>query len=94
VMGEAGPEAILPLKRGAGGVLGVQSASSARELRIEVVNPPGRPLEARAEPGNSPDAVRIMLSEVAKDIGTGGQVARAMQGTFGLNRAAGAPRRG
>ena len=38
LMGEAGPEAVLPLKRGRGGDLGVQAAVAAPEVNITVHN--------------------------------------------------------
>ena len=71
-------------KPGAGGV-----------VRVEVVNPPGRPQEASATMQQTSDGavLRLVLREIAADIGTGGPVARAMQGTYGLSRATGAPRR-
>lgn len=91
VMGEAGPEAILPLRRGPGGMLGVQ-ASTGGAQRIEIVNPPGVPLQGRTQ--QSGDIVRVILSEVARDVRSGGDVAKAVQGTYGASRGGSLPRRG
>ena len=38
VMGEAGPEAIMPLKRGRGGRLGVEAAGGAQEQPTRIIN--------------------------------------------------------
>lgn len=49
LMGEAGPEGILPLARTAGGDLGVKTTGSGetRNVKVEIVNPPGQELKAK-----------------------------------------------
>lgn len=87
VMGEAGPEAIMPLTRGRDGSLGVRaSGGGATSLVINA------PVTVKAQPGmGSQDASRqgaqigqAMIAEVRKQISTelrpGGQIWRAMNG--------------
>ena len=38
LVGEAGPEAIMPLKRLSNGKLGVQASGSGGDVKVEVVN--------------------------------------------------------
>jgi lambda family phage tail tape measure protein len=54
VFGEAGPEAIMPLKRGSDGKLGVQASGAAgpQEINIRIVGAPSQP-DARAVPNGS-----------------------------------------
>lgn len=54
IFGEAGPEAIMPLKRGADGKLGVQAngAAGPQQINIRIVGAPSQP-EARAVPNES-----------------------------------------
>lgn len=89
-MGEAGPEAIMPLRRTSSGRLGVEAsgASAPQSIRVEVVNPPGRPAEvASATPRFDADGMVVQV--VLRDISRGGQISGALQSQFGLNRVAG-----
>lgn len=54
IFGEAGPEAIMPLKRGSDGKLGVQASGAAgpQEINIRIVGAPSQP-DARAVPNGS-----------------------------------------
>lgn len=97
VMGEAGPEAILPLQRMSNGRLGVVShgAGSAPKVTLNVINH-GEPVKARSSQRQTPDGVVIdlVLDAVAADIRSGGRVANAGQQQWGLSRAAGTMRPG
>ncbi len=58
-------------------------------VRVEVINPPGRPAEVeRAQPRF--DIEGMVISIVLRDITAGGRIATTMQNQYGLNRAAGA----
>jgi lambda family phage tail tape measure protein len=88
LMGEAGPEAIMPLTRGSDGKLGVQS-SGAGGTQVQVINNSGG--QARTETSAGPggkDIVRVIIdaavSEVDSRIMRGGSTRKAMQQTFGL----------
>jgi phage-related minor tail protein len=99
-MGEAGPEAVLPLERGPGGRLGVravggggQAASAPVNFKLEIINN-GTP---QREVGRQMDGdtMRVFVEDVvAESIASGGKVARAGQGAWGLSRAGGLARRG
>jgi hypothetical protein len=96
LMGEAGPEAILPLKRGRGGVLGVSGANVQNNITIQTL--PGTTAES-SERGNDSGGIDTIIRIVDKRMaagvrGGGSETGRAMRETFGLSRTAGAPRRG
>lgn len=93
VMGEAGPEAILPLKRGAGGKLGVVASGSGNVV-VNVIESPGNggQVQRRDEGGQS--VITVMVEQVkaalAGDIAGGrGVVTQALQSTYGLSRVGG-----
>jgi hypothetical protein len=92
LMGEAGPEAILPLKRGADGRLGVSGSG----VTVNVINNTNAQARVQERPG--PSGTRIvdviveqMQARIAGDIARGsGPIPTALAGTYGLNRVAGA----
>lgn len=91
VMGEAGPEAIMPLKRGSDGKLGVQAAgggSGIEQVIVSITNH-GQPVQA-TQTGQRVDGKKMMidlaLDAVAGDVAKGGRVGQAMQQRFGLSR--------
>jgi hypothetical protein len=95
VFAEAGPEAIMPLSRGADGKLGVKSSGSAGV----VVNINNNANGTRATQSTRQDAggktiIDVMIDTVkdaiAGDISSGGKVAAAMENQYALNRSAGA----
>lgn len=96
VFGEAGPEAIMPLKRGKDGKLGVASEGMGGAVTVNVIN--NTDAQARTERrtdgrGNSIIDVVIERTKaaIASDIGSGnGAVPAAMQSSYGLKRTAGA----
>lgn len=87
LMGEAGPEAIMPLKRGADGKLGVQAsgASSPMNVRVEMINQ-GTPQQVQSVTPTF-DAEGMILKVITADLSRNGPVARAMTGTYNLRRA-------
>lgn len=94
VMGEAGPEAVMPLRRMSNGRLGVESAGNGVNvpINIEVVNETGQSTKAEARQQRNNDGgmdVTVYIRQVvAQDItrGNGGMVAQAIQGVYGVKR--------
>jgi lambda family phage tail tape measure protein len=97
VMGEAGPEAIMPLKRGSDGKLGVAGgAGGGGPAQVTIVNN-GAPATAQvqqsrtADGGLKLDVILNALDDALGDrIGSGqGSTARAMEGRYGLRTSVG-----
>ena len=94
VMGEAGPEAVMPLRRMSNGRLGVESSGNGVNvpINIEVVNESGQSTKAEARQQRNNDGgmdVTVYIRQVvAQDItrGNGGMVAQAIQGVYGVKR--------
>jgi len=88
LMGEAGPEAIMPLTRMPNGDLGVQTAGSGTNVIININNNSGA--EVRQEETETADGIRqidITIGEMINRHITSGKADRAM-GRYGI-RAAG-----
>lgn len=83
LMGEAGPEAIMPLSRGADGKLGVVAANSGGAPSITVNNYSGQ--EATASSDSAGNILIEIGRAVAQDITAGGPAYRAIRTTFGLS---------
>jgi len=96
IMGEAGPEAIMPLSRGSDGKLGVQSSGGGgNNVIVNVVESPGRGGQQTRTNENGTDMITVFVEQIktslATDIRKGsGAVPDAMSQTYGLNRVAGA----
>lgn len=90
LMGEAGPEAILPLKRTQGGQLGVVATGVGGDLQVVVNNYAGAQVKARQEQGRGPDGHelrRLILDIVADDAANGGRTWQAIKHRGGLREA-------
>lgn len=93
LMGEAGPEAIMPLKRGSDGRLGV-AASGGGGVVVQVIESPGQGGQVRQRQEGGQNIVEVLVdrvkSSVAADIVRGtGAVPGALASAYGLNRVAG-----
>ncbi len=82
LMGEAGPEAIMPLARGADGKLGV-IASGGGAPSVTINNYSGQ--EATASSDGAGNVVVEIGRAIAQDITSGGPAYRAIRTTFGLS---------
>jgi hypothetical protein len=82
LMGEAGPEAIMPLSRGADGKLGV-IASGGGAPSVTINNYSGQ--EASASSDSAGNIVIEIGRAIAQDITSGGPTYRAIRTTFGLS---------
>lgn len=97
LMGEAGPEAILPLKRGSDGKLGVtMNGSGGSNVVVNVHEAPGT--QARVQQGTDAQGnltldivVEQIEGKMASNLARGrSQIGTTMENVYGLNRAAGA----
>ena len=90
VMGEAGPEAVMPLRRGSDGKLGV-TASGGGDVQI-IVNDmrsgkDSAPVEASSTMGpNGIRQIQIMVRDEIRRSMAAGEFDRTMQTNFGTNR--------
>jgi len=82
LMGEAGPEAIMPLSRGADGKLGVAAANGNSAPKVTINNYSGQ--EATASSDSAGNIVVEIGRAIAQDITSGGPTYRAIRTTFGL----------
>lgn len=99
LMGEAGPEAILPLKRGSDGKLGVSmNGGGGNNVVVNVHEAPGT--QARVQQGTDAQGnmtLDIVIEQIegkmASNLARGrSQIGSTMENIYGLNRAAGARR--
>lgn len=90
LLGEAGPEMVLPAQRMAGGKLGVSAAGMAPKLNIIVNNAPGHTADVKQDSngGLTIDIIKNVAREtIAKDISSGNSmVANSAQSAWGLRR--------
>ena len=83
VFGEAGPEAIMPLTRGADGNLGVRAHGGETNVNIEIVNN-GSPVQATTTQSTAPDGtklIKVVLEAVAGDVRGRGKIYQAIKQT-------------
>lgn len=83
LMGEAGPEAIMPLSRGSDGKLGVVAANGNSAPKITINNYSGQ--EASASTDNMGNIIVEIGRAIAQDITGGGPTYRAIKSTFGIS---------
>jgi hypothetical protein len=93
LMGEAGPEAIMPLKRGPDGVLGVSGGGG--NFVVNIIESPGNGGKTQSRQENGVNILDVMVeqikSSIASDINRGsGVVPQAITKSYGLSRAPGA----
>lgn len=91
IMGEAGPEAIMPLRRNASGQLGVVSAGSGG-VNVTVINTAGSDVDvsvSSAKKNESGFDIELLINKtLSNDIRNNGQIARQFSSAFGLRRMA------
>jgi hypothetical protein len=87
LMGEAGPEAIMPLKRGRNGKLGVEASG----MTVNVYNQTGANVTTETGPDGSLEVyITQAQRKMADDIRRGGNIlSSAMERTYGLTRGGG-----
>jgi len=87
VMGEAGPEGVLPLARGANGKLGVQAVGGGG-MNVTVINNVGAQVTtSQDDPSNMRITIDQMSNALAAQISRGGnQVSAAIERAYGVRR--------
>ena len=91
VMGEAGPEAVMPLRRGADGKLGVSGGGGGGDVQI-VINDmrsgkDSAPVEATSTTGpGGMRQIQVMVRDEIRRSMTAGEFDRTMQANFGATR--------
>ena len=85
LMGEAGPEAILPLKRGGGGDLGV--AAVVTPVTINVINQSGNEVKQTETTGpNGDKIIDILITGKVKEAIVSGKFDKVFKQSYGMNR--------
>lgn len=95
LMGEAGPEAIMPLSRGPDGSLGVRSSGGGNSMVVNIIGAPSTPQVEQRPDGNGGMTLDIIFEQVDGYLGGKiragrGVTAASLKDTYGLNRVAGA----
>lgn len=92
LMGEAGPEAIMPLVRTSGGNLGVRAegVGTSPQINIQVINQTGTDATAEVQQQRNAqggmDVVVMLKREVASDIVRGGVIAQSVEHRWQMKR--------
>ncbi len=85
LLGEAGPEAVLPLVRGSGGDLGVKAQTAAPVVNVVVNTRPGETAKVRQD-GNTLTIDIIEQTLASRVMGGGTALPRAMEAAYGSRR--------
>ena len=96
VMGEAGPEAIMPLSRGGDGKLGVKSKPAIVNVVINN-NTKSTTTQKESTDNQGNRIVEIFIDEIDNELASrvnrgSGSLSESLEGTYGLNRTAGSVR--
>lgn len=85
IMGEAGPEAILPLSRGSNGALGVQA--TVTPVNINIINNSSAQVEQRETQGPGGERlIEVLIQNKVKDGIANGTFDKSMGQAYGLRR--------
>jgi len=88
LMGEAGPEAIMPLHRGSDGSLGVKAQGSGSQVTVNIIN--NSSADISMEESEGPDGMKtldILVDDIMADKLVGGKSSKALQSVYGLRPA-------
>lgn len=81
LMGEAGPEAIMPLRRLSNGKLGVQAEAAPQKITVNIINNSSAQLRGRVEQSDGPLRERV-VSVILDDFDRGGPISRVAGGRY------------
>jgi tape measure domain-containing protein len=89
LMGEAGPEAIMPLKRMANGDLGIRSESGGAHVTVNIINNSGSDVrQEEHDDGSGNKQIDVIIGDLVNSHLGSGKADRVLGGRYGL-RAAG-----
>lgn len=90
LMREAGPEAIMPLRRHPSGYLGVRAETAAPVININVTNEAGREVQATAQATPNDrggvDVEVLVTRAITGDLARNGPISKNIANTFGVRR--------
>jgi lambda family phage tail tape measure protein len=85
LMGESGPEAILPLKRGSGGSLGVEA--TVTPVTVNIINQSGNEVQQHETTGPSGEKqIDILITNKVRDGIASGRYDKVFKQAYGVNR--------
>lgn len=84
LMGEAGPEAIMPLARGSDGKLGVKS--NTNPVIVNVINQSGAQATTSEREENGSKVIDILITQKTQEAFASGKMDKVMKSAYGLNR--------
>lgn len=85
MMGEAGPEAILPLRRGSNGKLGVES--SPGKVQVNIINQGGGEVETNERTDGNDRFIDVIVKNTVKRGFSSGSFDKELKSNFNINRA-------
>jgi hypothetical protein len=89
LMGEAGPEAVMPLKRMANGDLGIRSEGGGANVTVNIINNSGAEVKQEEyEDGDGNKQIDVIIGDLVNSHLGSGKADRVLSGRYGL-RAAG-----
>ena len=87
LMGEAGPEAIMPLTRTPGGDLGVKATGAGAMVKITIINNTGEKVETSERQGtNGEREVQVMIGTIIKGDMARGEFDGIMRQRYGIDQ--------
>jgi lambda family phage tail tape measure protein len=85
LMGEAGPEAVMPLRRGADGKLGVAGGGTAINMQVMINNNAANDVDVNPRQDSGPDGERLVI-EIVKKAHARGEFDPSNSSLYGLRR--------
>lgn len=84
LMGEAGPEAVMPLQRLPGGDLGVKTSGGGGQTVVNIINNSGQPAQQQQRTdGNGNNVIDVVIGRVGQKLASGG-FDKQLRGRFGM----------
>jgi hypothetical protein len=85
LMGEAGPEAVMPLRRGADGKLGIAGGGTAVNMQVVINNNSANDVDVNPRRESGPDGERLVI-EIVKKAHARGEFDPSNSSLYGLRR--------